>query len=64
MLSLIKISILGAILGKNCLFLLDPHISDTNTDPFTPFGADPFVYLNHIGIQIKEKITSKKISCV
>ena len=33
-------------------FGLDPHIPDAKTDPFFPFGADLFVYLNHIGIQI------------
>ena len=37
---------------KKVNFGLDPHISDAKTDPFIPFGADLFVYLNHIGIQI------------
>ena len=54
MLNLIKTSILGAIFGKkkHVNFGLGPHISDAKTDPFIPFGADLFVYLSHIGIQI------------
>ena len=48
-----KTSIFGAIfLAKNMNFGLDPNISDAKTDPFIPFGANLFVYLNHIGIQI------------
>ena len=49
MLNLIKTSMLKA---KIINFGLDPHISDTKTGPFIPFGVDLFVYLNHIGIQI------------
>ena len=41
-----------AILGKIC-------ISDAKTDSFIPFGADLFVYSNHMGIQIIRKITGK-----
>ena len=52
MLNLIKTSILGAIFGKNSQFRVRPHIPDAKTDSFIPFGADLFVYLNHIGIQI------------
>ena len=52
LLNLIKIQLLGLFLAKNFNFGLDPHISDANTDPFIRFGADLFVYLNHIGIQI------------
>ena len=52
MLSLIKTSILGPFLAKHVNFGLDPHISDAKSDPFIPFGADFFVYLSHIGIQI------------
>ena len=43
---------LGYFWQKNFNFVLDPHISDAKTDPFIPFGADHFVYLNHIVIQI------------
>ena len=43
---------LGAIFDKNVHFGLDLHISDAKTDPFIPFGADLFVSLSHIGIQI------------
>ena len=42
----------GAILAKIVNFGLDPHISNVKTEPFIPFRADLFVYLNHIGIQI------------
>ena len=53
MLNLIKTSIFGAIFGKKNINIgLDPHISDANTDSFIPFGADLFVNLNHISIQI------------
>ena len=51
-------------LAKIINFGLEPHISDAKTAPFIPFGADLFVYLNHIGIQITQKITGEKISCV
>ena len=52
----IKTSILGAIsFAKIVNFGLYPHISDAKTDPFSPFGADHFVYLNHIDIQFIEK---------
>ena len=53
MLNLTKTSILGAIFGKKTVnFGLEPHVPDAKTDPLIPFGADLFVYLNHIGIQI------------
>ena len=52
MLNLIKTSIVGAILAKTVNFGLDPHIPEAKTDPIIPFGADIFVYSNHIGIQI------------
>ena len=55
MLNLIKTSILGAFLAKIVNFGLDPNISDAITDPFIPFGANLFVYLKHISIQIIEK---------
>ena len=54
----------GLFLAKSTNFGLDPHISDTKTDPFIPFGADLFVYLKHTGIHIKEKITGRIESCV
>ena len=41
-------------MAKIVNFGLDPYISDAKTDPFIPFGADLFLYLNHIGIQIIE----------
>ena len=59
MLNFIKTSILGAILAKIINFGLDQHIFDAKTDPFIPFGANLFVYLKQIGIQIIEKITGK-----
>ena len=43
----------GPFLAKNINFGLDPHISDAKTDPFIPFGAYLFVYLNHISIQTR-----------
>ena len=52
MLNLTKASILGAFLGKTVTFGLEPHVPGAKTDPFIPFEADLFVYLNHIGIQI------------
>ena len=52
MLNLIITLILGAIFGKNRQIWVDPHISDSKTDPLIPFGANLFIYLNHIGIQI------------
>ena len=57
MLNLIKAS----MLGENINFELDVHILDAKTDPF---GADLFVYLRHIRIQIIEKITGKTVNCV
>ena len=45
-------------------FGLDPHIFDAKTGPFISFGANLFVYLKQIGIQIIEKITGKIVSCV
>ena len=61
---MIKSSICGAICGKFDNNGLDPHISDTKTDTVIPFGADLFVHLKHIGVQIIEKITGKIESCV
>ena len=55
---------MGLFLAKNVDFGLDPNISDANTDPFIPFGANLFVYFNHIGIQITLNITVEIISCV
>ena len=40
----------GYFWQKNVNFGLNPNISDTKTDPFIPFGATLFVYLNHKGI--------------
>ena len=49
MLNLIKkTTIYGAIFAKIVKFGLDPHKSDAKTDHFIPFGADLFVYLNHL----------------
>ena len=64
MFNLIKNSILGLFFGKNRQFGLKPHIYDAKTDPFILSGVDLFVYLEYIGIQIKEKITRKIVSCV
>ena len=55
MLNLIKTLILGQFWAKVFNFGLNLYISDPKTDPFKTFGADLFVYLKHIGIQIKEK---------
>ena len=52
MLNFIKLQFWGLFLAKIVHFGLDPHTSDAKTDPFIPFGADLFVYLIHIGIQI------------
>ena len=41
-----------------------PHIFDAKTDPFISFGDNSFEYLEHIGIQIIEKLTGKIVSCV
>ena len=38
--------------------------SEVKTDPFISFWADLFVYLRHIRILIKEKLTRKIVSCV
>ena len=56
MLNLIKISFFGLFLAKNVNFGLDPYTSDSKTDPLIAFGANLFVYLNHIGIQITKKL--------
>ena len=64
MFNLIKISILGAIFHKTCNFGSKPHIFDAKTDPFIPFRVSSFEYLEHIGIQIIEKLTGKILSCV
>ena len=42
----------------------DPHTFDAKTDPSIPFGANLFVYLKHIGIQIIETITGKILCCL
>ena len=49
----------GCFWQKIVIFGLDPHIFDAKIDPFIPFGANLFVYLKHIGIQIIEKINGK-----
>ena len=54
----------GLFWAKILNFGLDPRIFDAKTDPFIPFGANFFVYLKHIGIQIIEKITGKIVCCV
>ena len=64
MLDFIKTSIFGLFLAKIVNFGLNPHIFDAKTDPFIPSGANLFVYLKHIGIQILEKITGKILCCV
>ena len=46
-------------MAKVVSFGLDPNIYDAKTDHFIPFGANVFVYLKHISIQILEKITGK-----
>ena len=53
---LLNASFFGAIFRKYRQYCVrSPYISDAKTDPFIPFGADLFVYLKHIGIQIIEK---------
>ena len=47
-----------SILGQN------PHIFDAKTDPIIPLRVNSFEYLEHIGIQIIEKLTGKIVSCV
>ena len=64
MFNLIKTSILGAIFHKPVNFGSNPHIFDAKTDPFIPFGVNSFEYLEHIGIQIIDKLTCKIVSCV
>ena len=54
MFNLMKTSILGAIFHKTRQFWVKPHIFDAKTDPFIPFGANSFEYLEHIGIQMIE----------
>ena len=48
--------------GKNINFGSDTHISDAKMNPFNTFGLDVFIYLKHIGVQIKENITCKTAS--
>ena len=60
MFNLIKTSILGAIFHKTRQF----GVFDAKTDPFIPFGVNSLEYLEHIGIQIIEKLTGKIVSCV
>ena len=64
MFNLIKTSILGAIFHKTRQFGSKPHIFDAKKDPFIPFGVNSMEYLEHIGIQIIEKLTGKIVSCV
>ena len=64
MFNLIKTLILGAIFTKPVNFGSKPQIFDAKTDPFIPFGVNSFEYLEHIGIQIIEKLTGKIVSCV
>ena len=65
MLNFIKTSIFWLFLAKKQVnFGLEPHISDAKTDPFIRFGADHFVYLNHIGIHITYNVSGEIISCV
>ena len=59
-----KLQFLELFLSKIVNFGLDLHIFDAKTDPFIPFGANLFVYLKHIGIQIIEKITGEILCCV
>ena len=64
MFNLINTSILGAIFHKIRKFGSKPHIVDAKTDPFIPFGDNSSGYLEHIVIQIIEKLTGKIVSCV
>ena len=64
MFNLIKTLILGAIFHKKRQFWVKSHIFDAKTDPFIPFGVNSFEYLEHIGIQIIEKLNGKIVSCV
>ena len=41
-----------AIFGKNRQFWVRPPYIRRQNRPFSPFGADLFVYLNQIGVQI------------
>ena len=52
-------------IGKTHHFVIlgsDTHISDAKTNPFITFGLGIFTYLNHIWVQIKEKLTCKNAS--
>ena len=64
MFNLIKTSILELFFTKPVNFRPKPHIFDAKPDPFIPFGVNYFEYLEHIGIQIIEKLTGKIVSCV
>ena len=64
MFNLIKTSIWGLFFTKNVNFGSKPHIFDAKTDPFFRFGVNSFEYLEHIGIQLIEKLTGKIVSCV
>ena len=55
---------MGAIFHKPVNFGSKPDIFDAKTDPFIPFGDNSFEYLEHIGIQIIEKLTCKIVRCV
>ena len=62
--NLIKTSILGANFHKTRQFWVKPHIFDAKTEPFILFWVNSFEYLEHISIQLIEKLTGKIVSCV
>ena len=64
MFNLIKTSIWGLFFTKPVNFGSKPHIFDAKTDHFILFGDNSFEYLEHIGIQIIEKLTGKIVNCV
>ena len=64
MFNLIKHRFWGLFFTKPVNFGSKPHIFDAKTDPFIPFEENSFEYLEHIGIQIIEKLTGKIVSCV
>ena len=64
MFNLIKHRFSGLCFTKPVNFGSKPHIFDAKTDPFIPFGVNSFEYLEHIGIQLIEKLTGKIVSCV
>ena len=64
MFNLIKNQFWGLFFTKPVNFGSKSHIFDAKTDTFIPFGVNSFEYLEHIGIQIIEKLTGKIVSCV